>query len=47
VSIIVLKLGPARQIDPGLELGWVEEKIREEKTWLTRQNPVKNPVATR
>ena len=40
-------------VDPGLELGRVEEKIEEEKiqrepaTRLTRQDPVKNPVVTR
>ena len=35
--------------DLRLEPGRVEEKIREEKpsvTWLTRQDPVKNPIAT-
>jgi hypothetical protein len=51
-----LKPGPARRVDPELEPGRVEEKIEEEKirydladpaTWLTRQDPVKNPVATR
>jgi len=52
VSIIILKPGPARRVtrvptDPGLEPGQVEEQIGEEKTWLTWQNPVKNPVATR
>jgi hypothetical protein len=52
VSIIILKPGPAQWVtrvltDPGLEPGQVEEQIGEEKTWLTRQNPVKNPVATR
>jgi hypothetical protein len=42
-----LKPGPTRRVDPGLEPGLVEEKIGEEKpgvTWLTRQDPVKNPV---
>ena len=29
---IVLKLGPARWVDPGIESGRVEEKIRKEKT---------------
>jgi hypothetical protein len=29
---MVLKLGPARQIDPRLESGRVEEKIEKEKT---------------
>ena len=33
--------------DLGLELDRVEEKIGEEKTQLTRQDQVKNPVATR
>jgi hypothetical protein len=30
--IIVLKSDPARRVDPGLEPGWVEEKIGKEKT---------------
>jgi hypothetical protein len=30
-----------------LEPGRIEEKIEEEKTRLTRQDPIKNPVATR
>jgi hypothetical protein len=33
--------------DPGLKLGPVEEKIGKVMIWLTRQNPVKKPVATR
>jgi hypothetical protein len=33
--------------DPGLEPGRVEEKIGKEKTQLTRQDQVKNPVVTR
>jgi hypothetical protein len=32
--------------DLKLELDRVEEKTREEKTWLTQQNSVKNPVTT-
>jgi hypothetical protein len=39
-----LKPGPAWRVDPGLELGQVEEKIEKRKT---RCNPVKNPIATR
>jgi hypothetical protein len=31
----------------GLEPGRVEEKIEEGKTGVTRQDPIKNPVATR
>jgi hypothetical protein len=38
-----LKSGLARQVDPELEPGRVEEKIGEEKTW---HDSVKNPVAT-
>jgi hypothetical protein len=33
--------------DPGLESGRVEEKTREEKTRLTRQGQIENPVVTR
>jgi hypothetical protein len=44
VFIVVLKLDPARRIDPGLELNWIEEKTGKEKI---RCDPVKNPVATR
>jgi len=54
---IVLKPGSAWRVDPGLESGWVEEKIGKEKTQcdpvdrrvdpVTRQEPVKNSVATR
>jgi hypothetical protein len=50
---IVLKSGPARRVDPGLEPCWVEEKIGKKKTrydpatWLTQQDLVKDPVATR
>jgi hypothetical protein len=44
---IVLKPGPARQVDLRLEPGWVEKKIREEKIRLTRQDLVKNSVTTR
>jgi hypothetical protein len=39
-----LKSSPARQVDPGLESGRVEEKIRKEKTWCDPVDPVKNPV---
>ena len=50
---IVLKPGwldgsirdPADSADPELELGQVEEKIEEEKTWCDLVDPVKNPVA--
>jgi hypothetical protein len=44
MEVIVLKPGPAQQVDPRLEPGRVEEKIGEGKTW---QDLVKNPVATR
>jgi hypothetical protein len=43
-----LKPGLARRVDPGLELGRIEEKIEKAKTWydpgirLIRQDPVKN-----
>jgi hypothetical protein len=45
--IIVLKSCSVWWVDSGLELDRVEEKTRKEKTWLTRQHPIKNPVATR
>jgi hypothetical protein len=51
--IIVLKPGPALRVDPRLEPDRVDEKIRKvmsrvtQPTRLTRQNPVKNSVATR
>jgi len=32
VFSIVLKPGPAWRVDPGLEPGWIEEKIEEGKT---------------
>jgi hypothetical protein len=38
IIIRVLKPGQARQVDPGLEPGWVEDKIGEGKT---RCDPVK------
>jgi hypothetical protein len=44
MEVIVLKPDPAQQVNPGLEPGWVEEKIGEGKTW---QDLVKNPIATR
>jgi len=50
ILLNVLKSGPAH-IE--LELGWVEKKIKKKLGMtrltgeLTRQNPVKNPVATR
>jgi hypothetical protein len=54
VVIIVLKPDPARDpANPGLEPSRVEEKTREGKTrcdpvdpatWLTRQDPVANPL---
>jgi hypothetical protein len=58
IQIIVLKSGPAQRVDPGLGRpgagtgpGWRktgEEKTRYEPTTpLTRQDPVKNSVATR
>ena len=43
-NIIVLKLGPERRVDPGLELGRVKEKIKGEKT---RRDPVKTRSQTR
>jgi hypothetical protein len=45
VYTIVLKPGPTRRVNPGLELGRVEEKIR--KVMTRRVDSVKNPVATR
>jgi len=41
-----LKPGPARQADPGLEPGRVEEKTGKEKTQFDPTNPVKNLVVT-
>jgi len=51
--VIVLKPGPARWVNPGLEPDRVEEKTEEGKTrcnpddpatQLTRQDPVANPL---
>jgi hypothetical protein len=45
-----MKSGPARQVDPELEPGWVEEKTEEEKTRCdpadpaTRSRPGCKPV---
>jgi hypothetical protein len=53
ITCIVLKSDPVRQVDSRLKPGWIEEKTGEEKTrcdpvtQLTRQDPVKNSVATR
>ena len=38
---IVLKPGPARQVDLGLEPGRVEKKIREEKTQRDPVDPAR------
>jgi len=52
IKTIVLKPDLTLQVDPadpGLELSRVEEKIEEKKpgaTQLTRQDPVKNSIAT-
>jgi hypothetical protein len=44
---MVLKSNASWRIDSGLEPDWVEEKIGKEKPGVTRQDLVKNPVATR
>jgi hypothetical protein len=49
IQIIVNSIGlkPGRLVDPGLEPGWVEEKIGEEKTRLdlaTRSKTWLRPV---
>jgi len=36
---IVLKLDPARQVNPGLKLDWVEEKTGKEKIQCDRVDP--------
>jgi hypothetical protein len=50
-SLYSFEIRPSRSfqdpVDPGLKLDRVEKKIGEEKTWLTRQGQVKNPVVNR
>jgi len=43
---IVLKSGPAWRVDSRLKPGRVEKKQGKKKPGVTRQDPVKNPVAT-
>jgi hypothetical protein len=48
---IVLKLGLTRQVDPkpnqaGLKKKQGRENLVDSVIWLTRQDPIKNPVAT-
>jgi hypothetical protein len=43
VFIVVLKLGPVRWVDPGLELDRVEEKTEKEKTRCDPARPGQKP----
>jgi hypothetical protein len=43
VFIVVLKLGPVRRVDPGLELDRVEEKTGKEKTRCDPARPGQKP----
>jgi len=43
ISCIVLKLGPARRVDPGLEPGRIEEKIEKIMTRCDSADPVDWP----
>jgi hypothetical protein len=43
VFIVVLKLGPARRVDPRLELNRVEEKTGEEKILCDPARPGQKP----